>query len=138
MPHHPQPPSLAELRDVAEAAVALTAASLAVSLLPFRWVVRSMGRSDPVESSPWGDFRPVRLAVERASRRLPWRTVCMQQGLAAHWLLRRRGLASRLHYGIASEPSAMKAHVWVMLGGEVVIGERHIDPHVPVASFPPG
>lgn len=131
-----QRPSVSELRHFAEAAAALTLASLAVRLLPFRWLVRTLGRRQGSEGKDEGDYRPVRLAVERASRRLPWKTVCLQQGLASHWLLRRRGLASRFHYGIWKDPSIMKAHVWVTLGDEVVIGERHIDPHVPVASFP--
>lgn len=137
MPHDRRRPSATELREFAEATAALVLASLAVRLLPFRWLVRSMGRVDPAGGAAAGNHRPVREAVERASRRLPWRVVCLQQGLASHWLLRRRGLPSRLHYGIAKQASAMKAHVWVTLGNEVVIGEDHIDPHVPVASFPP-
>jgi hypothetical protein len=133
--HHP---SLRELGYFAEAAAALTLASTAVSLLPFRWVVRSMGGRDPLKRGQRGHAGDVRLAVQRASRRVPWRTVCMQEGLATHWLLRRRGLPSRLHYGIRKDTSAVKAHVWVTLNGEVVIGETHIDPHAPVACFPPG
>lgn len=129
-------PTPRELRDFAEAMVALALASAAVRLLPFRWVVRTMGRGDPAGARREGDTDAVRTAVERAGRRLPWRTVCIQQGLAAHWLLRRRRFASRLHYGILQEPALLKAHVWVTLGEKVVIGEEHGQSHLPVACFP--
>lgn len=126
-------PAIGEVALFAEAAAALTLASIAVRLWPFRWIVRSAGFGGgevPVDPATIG------LAVGRASRRLPWRTVCFQQGLAAHWMLRRRGAPSRLHYGLRSE-EGLSAHVWVTLEGHPVVGEEDSDPHACVATFPP-
>ena len=129
-----------ELADFVEALGALTAASAAIKLLPFRTVVRTMnyGRSglasDPADHGPLAD--EVRRAVKRASVRLPWAIVCFPEGLAAHWMLRRRGASSRVHYGLRQSESKLSAHVWVTLGGAVVVGEETVDPHTCVAVFP--
>jgi hypothetical protein len=127
---------MGEVGAFAEAAMALTLASLAVRLLPFRWLVRTMGRRDPVRRGAFRDTGSVRRAVHRASRRLPWRTVCIQQGLAAHWMLRRRGMPAKLHYGIRNGVERLSAHVWVTVEGAAVVGEEHEDPHAPVVCFP--
>ena len=39
-------------------------------------------------------------------------------------MLHRRGVASQLHYGAKLEQRGMKAHVWVTVRGEDVIGGR--------------
>ena len=75
-------------------------------------------------------------AVDRAARRMPWRLVCIHKGLAAHWMLRRRGLLSRLHYGIAAGENQLTAHVWVSLDDEILIGGEEAASHALVATFP--
>ena len=130
-----------ELAEFAEALAALAAASAAIKLLPFKTVVRTMDYG-PVDETrdPAGDGQladAVRLAVKRASVRLPWAIVCFPEGLAAHWMLRRRGAPSRVHYGLRQSDSTLSAHVWVTLGGAVVVGEETADPHTCVAVFPP-
>lgn len=128
-----------DLVRFAEATAALIAASAAIKLLPFRVLVRTMGvggrRGGLVTKRD--AVAELRRGVERASRRLPWRTLCFQQGLALHWLLRRRGARSRLHYGLRRGADRLSAHVWVSLDGEILIGEEAEDPHVCVATFPP-
>ena len=125
-------PTAHEMALFAEAVAALALASLAVRAWPFRWIVRSAGLG---EGRKRVDPQAVTLAVRRASRRLPWRTVCFQEGLAAQWMLRRRGARSTLHYGLRSK-ERLSAHVWVTLDGRAVIGEEYADPHACVAAFP--
>jgi hypothetical protein len=129
-----QAPSLADLALFAEASVALTLASLAIRTCPFRWIVRSAGLGGKRAGA--ADPQPIRVAIERASRRLPWRTVCFQEGLAAQWMLRRRGAPAVLHYGIRSDAERLSAHVWISLNGELVIGEEDGTPHAEVGRFP--
>ena len=127
-----------EIAQVAEAAVALSVASLAIAILPFRWIVRSMGSSTADNMRCAADVQAVRIAVRRASRRLPWRIVCFQEALAVHWMLRVRGNPSRLHYGLKQADGRLTAHVWVTLAGAAVIGEEAYEGHVCVAVFPTG
>ncbi|MEO7787159.1 MAG: lasso peptide biosynthesis B2 protein [Sphingomicrobium sp.] len=61
-------------------------------------------------------------AISAVSRRLPWRTLCFEQGLAAHWMLSRRHIRSTLFYGAAMAAGELKAHVWVRSGDLDIIG----------------
>ena len=128
-------PSPAKFALFAEACAALSVASVAVRFWPFRWIVASTRVSGRRQTAL--DPAPIALAVRRASRRLPWRTVCFQEGLATHWMLRRRGAAAQLHYGVRSDADRLSAHVWVSLRGQPVIGEEQTDLHRCVATFPP-
>jgi hypothetical protein len=123
----------------AEAAAALSLAALLIALLPFRILVRTFrwGRA-PGESQDRQAILAdqLALAVERASRRVPWRSVCFDQGLAMHWMLRRRGYGSILHYGIRQGEAALGAHVWVSLDGRILVGADEAAGHACVASFP--
>ena len=138
--HFRRPPRLT-VRDIArfvEAACLIALAWTAIRLLPFRIVMRSTGFGPaPREQPDAGAVGvAVRQAVKRAERRLPWAIVCFPEGLAAHWMLRRRGLASQLHYGLRPSVEELSAHVWVTLAGDVVVGEEAENPHHCVAIFP--
>ncbi len=129
-----------ELAHFTEAVCALIVASAAIKLLPFKTVVRMMNRPrlDGRQRAAAKELADeVRLAVKRAARRLPWKIVCFPEGLAAHWMLRRRGAPSLVHYGLRQSDSGLTAHVWISLGDEVVVGEETTDRHTCVAVFPP-
>ena len=122
-----------------EAFVALMVCSAAIGLLPFRLVGRLASRPvrvpPPHEHSRLTD--KVTWAVAACARRVPWRTVCFQQGLAVQIMLRRRGVASTLYFGAArDEDRGLAAHVWVRLGGRDVIGCEVAERFAVLASFP--
>jgi len=123
-----------------EAAVMLAAASVAIKVLPFKTVVRMMSLTTARQArrrASDGELAiEVRRAVKRASRRLPWTVVCFPEGLAAHWMLRRRGAPSLVHYGLRQSEAGLSAHVWTSLAGEVVVGEETTERHTCVAVFP--
>jgi hypothetical protein len=87
---------------------------------------------------PAGDItEDVRWAVETAARNVPWRAMCIQEGLALQRMLRRRGIDARLHYGIAKDQTGeLQAHVWVAAGGSVVIGGSEAPRFKCVATYP--
>lgn len=123
---------------LAEALAALALASLAIALLPFRRVAAAA--SAPLRApAPPDDrtVRRVRSAVKAWARRVPWRTVCFQKGLALHWMLRRRGIDSVLLYGARRDGDGLAAHVWVDVGGETVIGGEEAPGFACLARFPP-
>jgi hypothetical protein len=131
-------PGLADGLMLAEALAALALASLAIALLPFRRVaaaasapVRRPARTDPEI------VRRARSAVTGWSRRVPWRAVCFQKGLALHWMLRRRGIPSVLLYGARREGEGLAAHVWIDVDGETVIGGEEAPGFACLARFPP-
>ncbi|HEX8643854.1 MAG TPA: lasso peptide biosynthesis B2 protein [Allosphingosinicella sp.] len=129
--------SLGDYALLAEALAAVAAASCAIRLLAFRRVGMLASRP-PRRSRPGqaGEIARLRRAVQAWSRRAPWRVVCFQSALALQMLLRRRGIASTLHYGIAQEEE-IKAHVWLSVAGEAVIGGEDAPRFTEIACFPP-
>jgi hypothetical protein len=120
----------------AEAVTLLALAGIATRLLPFRWTVAAVGRLGS-GGSPREDAREIAQTMEACANRLPWRSVCFQRGLAAHVMLRRRGLPSVLHYGVEQSPErGLSAHVWVSVGGRVLVGAGGLAGHVCLARFP--
>lgn len=120
-----------------ESGAMIIAASLVVRLVRFRRMASIAGacrRAAPAALLP--DIALIRRAIEAWARRLPWRTLCFEQGLAAHWMLRRRGLASTLFYGAGTIDGALKAHVWVRSGDRDVIGCENAGDYALLASFP--
>ncbi|HEY0414262.1 MAG TPA: lasso peptide biosynthesis B2 protein [Allosphingosinicella sp.] len=129
----------ANWRLLAEALPALVAASIAIKLMPFRQVAASASRAGRRGDRP-GDaafLRKARWAVDAWGERVPWRAVCFQRGLALHRMLRRRGIASMLHYGVRqAEEEGVSAHVWVTVDGRPVIGGEEASRFACLATFP--
>jgi Transglutaminase-like superfamily len=106
-----------------EATIMLVVAALAVRLLPatrvFAWANRPLRRSrrfgaDEVCWVAW--------SVETMGGK-PWmNALCLPRALAAHAMLRRRGIASCLCLGVACSEDALTAHAWVEVGREVTVG----------------
>lgn len=122
----------------AEALAALALASLAIALLPFRRVAAAASR--PGRRARRADaetVRRVRGAVQGWGRRVPWKAVCFQRGLALHWMLRRRGIRSVLLYGARRQGEGLAAHVWVDVDGRTVIGGEEAANFACLARFPP-
>lgn len=69
-------------------------------------------------------------AVTRTATYLPLSTLCLAQALAARAMLRRRGIASLLHVGVArSRAAPFEAHAWLEAGGVEVTGYP-VPPHL--------
>ncbi|NGM24197.1 lasso peptide biosynthesis B2 protein [Roseomonas stagni] len=130
-----------------EATLALSVAALALRLLPFRHAARLLiGRASAVDGGPpplpAGPDPPpdeaslVAWAVTRASRRLPFPTLCLREAMAARLMLARRGHATTLHLSVRMGGGAeAAAHAWLTLGGQVVIGGGRPDGQAEIVRF---
>lgn len=126
-----------ERRALASALVALAAASAAVAFLPFR---RAIGfGSVPLARRVRATADRSVWAVEAVARRLPWRAVCIHKGIAVQRILRSGGVDAVLHYGARrdGEKGELEAHVWVSVGGKIVIGAEESVGLAELATFPP-
>ena len=128
-------------RVLVEALATLAMASLAIRLLPFRRTVEMMQgkgghpRPDPAKAERLTS--QCRWAVTRWADRVPWRAVCFQRGLALHLMLRRRGIPSTLHYGVAQDgPKGLRAHVWITSEGRPVLGVQEAAGFACLATYP--
>lgn len=122
----------------AEALAALALASLLIAALPFRRVAGLMAGGSERRPADAPTARRIDRALWWWSRRVPWRAVCFQQGLAAQMMLRRRRRAATIHYGATHDASGrLIAHVWVTSGPVEVVGCEGVDRYGLLATFPP-
>ena len=120
---------------LAEALVLSRVAALAVKFLPFRHAVAFGARRLGPAVHP--SVEDLRWAVSAIARRVPWRAMCFEQGLALQRMARRRGVDARLHYGIGKERDGeLRAHVWVQVGDTIVIGDQGVADYREVAVYP--
>lgn len=115
----------------------LGCASLLIALLSFRRIAALAGRGRQGLAASPAQARRIEWAVDAWARRVPWRAVCFQQGLAAQLMLRRRGRAASLYYGAArDDDGGLVAHVWVRSGAVDVIGCQGAERYGVLAVFP--
>lgn len=122
-----------------EAAATLLIASLMVRFLDFHRlaaVVSGPSRRGSNKVRHDADPREIKWAIEAVAARVPWRAVCIQKGVAAQFMLRRRKLPAALHYGISTKAPGLEAHVWVTSGSHAVIGGETANRFACVAVFP--
>lgn len=140
---------LSDTLALAEAALWLTLAHLAIHALPFGRLAGLVGQAGRLSPEPDEARRSQALhfggMVERAARRHPLRPQCLAQGIAAKRMLRRRGVETTLHFGMRRRGSApagqplrpprdIAPHAWLQAGETVVLGED-VDRHTVVARF---
>lgn len=120
---------------VVEAVACLLAARLALIVVAFPRLARRLGTfvppGDPrvLRARQAGAGAEVRLATEigwavtRAARHVPFRAVCLPQAMAAQFMLRRRGIASVMHFGAArGDDKPLDGHAWLDAAGVEVTG----------------
>jgi len=124
-----------------EAAAVLSVAAIVVAAVPFARIAKWSARPPRTSGRPASDearfIADVSRAVGVAARHVPLRAKCFEQGLAAQWMLRRRGVATTLHYGVAHSPDRnLAAHVWVSAGALDVVGCTIRADFTELARFP--
>jgi hypothetical protein len=120
-----------------EAVLMLMLARLAVRVVPsariFAFVDRPMKRvcRFAADDADWVAF------VIGQATRFPGMTAtpCLPQALAAHVMLRRRGIPSRLCLGVARHNDAIAAHAWVETGGRNIVGGAEASGFTELAAF---
>jgi Transglutaminase-like superfamily len=129
---------------VVEAMLALAGAALALRLLPFRVIAAWIGQASPGAAMPVDAAvqRPaapavaqVRAAMASVERRLDLHDCCLIIALAAGGMLRRRGITSVLHLGVARSATGFEGHAWLEAEGRMVCGGRTVSNFTPIARI---
>jgi hypothetical protein len=120
---------------VAEACASMFAARMLLLVLPFPRVARRLGdfvspadprvaqRAAVTTPDQAATARSIGWAVRSAAPFMPFRSVCLQQAMAAHAMLRRRGIGSVMHFGAGTnDRRAIDAHAWLDAAGVKVTG----------------
>jgi Transglutaminase-like superfamily len=119
-----------------EATLMLALARTALRLLPpaciFAWANRPQQRTRRFTAD---QARWVAWSIDTMSAK-PWiKASCLASALAAHAMLRRRGIASRLCLGVAPDAGAVAAHAWIEVGRDVIVGAAEAARFTPIAQF---
>jgi hypothetical protein len=132
---------------LAEAVLGLLGARLSLILVSFPRLAQRFGTlvppGDPRIANadvPADDnqillAREVSWAVTRAARYMPFSAVCLPQAMAAHAMLKRRGIASVLHIGAANGQTTVDAHAWLDAAGIEVTGYPVAERLAEIACF---
>lgn len=111
----------------AEAMILLLLAKCLIRAVPLHRWRATLGRiGDPVSAQPGPAHRTISRSVADAARKLPGEYVCLPRAMAVQWMLRRRGLASAIVFGVAPPQTGGKPfalHAWVEVGGHIIIGD---------------
>jgi hypothetical protein len=130
-------------RLVAQASAAIVSArSLRLALPAKRWE-KLIGVKSPVTSDAYSHPTPptgvdldVSAAIAAASRRLPFTPTCLDQALAARWLLLRRGERPILVIGLNRADLSATSHAWLVgASGGTVTGAQPVAEFVAVTEF---
>jgi hypothetical protein len=119
-----------------EAAMMLLVARLAVRVVPsawlFAWADRAPRRPSrfAADEANW-----VAWAIERVGAYPGMKTLCLPRALAAHAMLRRRGIASRLCLGVACDGGELAAHAWTEVGERRIVGGDVAGAFTQLAAF---
>lgn len=124
-----------------EAILLLIVARAAIRVWKFEKIAalasaRASGRS--VRPSKPGDLQRCAWAIAASAKRSPFRALCFERGIAATWMLRRRGYDPTLYYGLKLRDGAegLRGHVWVLQDGYGITGAGLAGQYQVMASFP--
>jgi hypothetical protein len=129
---------------LAHAAFCLLAARLALRWLPFRTVSAHFGVRgcvSPLDDAPRSIDAAHRItwAIAAAARRVPWTARCLEQALAARWMLRSRNVASTFYIGVEVgtrlELGSLEAHAWLRSGSVIVSGAEVRDRFTTLVTY---
>jgi hypothetical protein len=131
---------------LAQAIVWLALARLALLVVPFQQLAKRFGKMVPpgagndaqpaLSAAQFALAQNISWAITRAARYVPFRAVCLPQAIAAQTMLRRRGIASVMHFGVLKKPGEeLAAHAWLNAAQIEVTGYPLEPDYVEMARF---
>jgi Transglutaminase-like superfamily len=119
-----------------EAAVMLVLARLAVRFVsPVRIFAWAKQPPRGIQRFANDEAGWISWAIEHLGTQLQLNELCLPRALAAHAMLRRRGIASRLCLGVGREGGELAAHAWVEIGNDKIAGGQEAGGFTRLAEF---
>lgn len=107
-----------------EAIWQLALARVQLARVPAGAILENLGSGAASLQATTGDVEAaIGRAITSAAARVPWRSDCLLQAMAASAMLRRRNLASHVCIGVRrGAGGALEAHAWLVASGGIVTG----------------
>lgn len=115
----------AEIAAVGRAFAELTLAAVKLKAWPASKIIAELRskRSDASRKADVEDLQRIAWAISAVARRLPWRSDCLIQVMAAQAWLRRGGREGEFSIGVARDDKGeFIAHAWLNVGNTIVAG----------------
>lgn len=112
-----------------------------VIMLPFKWIARYLGKqgmNSPAEENvvKLEAAQKIGRAVEIVSRYTPWESKCMVQAITAKVLVRKRGIANTMYFGVRkNKKNGLVAHAWLRVGPAIITGNCSVEEFKVVSLF---
>jgi hypothetical protein len=107
-----------------EAIWQLAVARVRLARAPVGAILEDLGSGAASWQATTGDVEAaIARAITSAAARVPWRSDCLLQAMAASAMLRKRNLPSHVCIGVRRGPAgALEAHAWLVTNGGIVTG----------------
>ena len=131
-------PRVRQRRFRREALILIPLALAAVRLIPARRIL-SWAARPPRFLHRFADPELPDQIAAAVQARAAWFNLeapCLPTALVAQWMLRRRGVASKLCLGVRRDAAVLAAHAWLEIDGKIVFGSAEKS-FVPIAGFGP-
>jgi hypothetical protein len=135
----------ADLLMALEALVLLAFFRVCLVIVPVRRIIGAITHNklaaqqssqQPLSDQEMTAARRVQWAVRAIARHFPVEFVCFPQALAAYLMLRWRGLASTIVYGVSRTPAGkLIAHAWLEMGDGCVVGGEESEGFSPIERW---
>jgi len=125
---------------ILESFVLLGVGRFLVKMIPFKQVAPKLGIINGSEIMYLDDdskaqSKLIARLVNYTSRFTPFTSNCFNKALAAHFMLRRRGISSTLILGVAKYKEKMEAHAWLTSGDQILTGGYEHERFTEVSHF---
>ncbi len=124
-----------------EALLFLILSRLLIVLFSFKKIAQKLGEPMKETSFEISDLssnksRLIAKMIKKASAYAPFRTLCFEQALALKLMLKQRGIACTIYFGIKkNENSKLKAHAWTRVGKNYLTGKIGKEKYQLISTF---
>lgn len=108
-----------------EAILFLYVARILLLILPVKTITRiSLFRGRKKQRTPSDILKIVRWSLTNSDRLALWKNRCLMQSIAGRWMLQRRGISSRIIFGVRrNKDNDLIAHAWLKAGDFEVVAK---------------
>ncbi len=112
----------------------LSLSKACIKLFSFKTIFKYIGKKTdsigvaPSQNIDRSTLQGLHHYITKISKHLPWGAVCLDQAIAAKWMLDRRNISSVLYFGVMKDGDVknfLKAHAWLMVGDYCVTGDGY-------------
>lgn len=114
---------------------------MALKLLPYQkisnFLKRPLGKKEIFGEERVKTEKEISWAIDSSCKHLPLKFVCFPRAIAAHEMLRRRGILATLYFGATTlAEEGLSTHAWLQDGPNGIVGHANAKDYNVLAQYP--